>query len=134
MWWLYCLGAFVAGVGALAHVYFTFIETVRWGPATVRKIAPSWVKGMSDAEATSAIAWAKRLAFNVGIYNLVLAFGLAWTCAAFLMQAPTAKPFGIFFAIWLLGAAAAAIYTQVVKAFIAQGALGVLLLLISLGI
>ncbi len=33
-----------------------------------------------------------------------------------------------FFAIWLLGAAAAALYTRVVRAFIAQGFLGLLLL------
>ncbi len=84
---------------------------------------------MSDIEADRFIAWAKRLAFNIGIYNLVLALGLAWTCWAFATQAPTAKSLGIFFAVWLLGAAAAAISTQIVMAFIVQGALGVLLLI-----
>lgn len=103
-----------------------------WNLAAVRKIAPAWVAGMSDTAATGAVDWAKRLAFNIGIYNLVLALGLAWTCRAFAMQAPTARSLGIFFAVWLLGAAAAAIYTQVVKAFIVQGALGILLLIAAL--
>jgi uncharacterized membrane protein len=131
MWWYY-LGALVAGVGALVHVRFAYVETAGWNLAAVRKIAPSWVAGMSDTEADRVIAWAKRLAFNIGIYNLVLALGLAWTCRAFALQAPTAKSLGIFFAVWLLGAAAAAISTQIVKAFVVQGALGVLLLLAAL--
>jgi len=122
----------VAAIGAAAHVYFTFIETVGWGTATVRKIAPPWLEGLSEADAAGVVAWAKRLAFNIGIYNLVLALGLAWTCRAFYMQAPTARSLGIFFAVWLLGAAAAALYTQVSKAFIAQGSLGVLLLIAAL--
>lgn len=54
----------VAGVGAAAHVYFAFIETFRWGAATVRRIAPSWVEGLKDADVAVAIAWAKPLAFN----------------------------------------------------------------------
>ena len=126
------LGVAAAGAGALAHVYFAYLEAVRWAPETVRKIAPSWLEGLSDADAAKVVGWAKRLAFNIGIYNLVLALGLAWTCWAFATQAPIAKSFGLFFAIWLLGAAAAAIHTQVPNAFKAQGALGVALLVAAL--
>lgn len=125
----YWFAVAVAGIGALAHVYFAFIETVEWGPATVRKIAPSWLEGLSEDETARVVGWAKRLAFNIGVYNLALALGLAWTCRAFYVQAPTARSLAIFFAVWLLGAAAAALYTQVTKAFLAQGALGVLLLI-----
>jgi uncharacterized membrane protein len=125
--WVACV---VAGIGAAAHVYFAFIETVGWKLDAVRRIAPSWVDGVKDAEA--GVAWAKPLAFNIGIYNLVLALGLAWTCRAFATRAPIASALGTFFAIWLLGAAAAALYTQVFNAVIAQGSLGVALLLASI--
>lgn len=134
-WWYwlgYWVGVAAAGLGALAHVYFAYLEAVQWAPGTVRKIAPSWLEGLSDADAAKVVGWSKRLAFNIGIYNLVMALGLAWTCAAFATQAPTAKPFGLFFAVWLLGAAAAAIHTQVPKAFKVQGALGVALLVAAL--
>jgi uncharacterized membrane protein len=125
--WVACI---VAGIGAAAHVYFAFIETVGWKLDAVRRIAPSWVDGVKDAEV--GVAWAKPLAFNIGIYNLVLALGLAWTCRAFATRAPIASALGTFFAIWLLGAAAAALYTQVFNAVIAQGSLGVALLLASI--
>lgn len=128
----YQIGYVVAGFGALAHVYFAYLETLKWGPATVHDIAPSWIGGLSEAEAAGVIAWAKRLAFNIGVYNLVLALGLAWTCRTFYVQAPTAKSLGIFFAVWLIGAAAAALYTHVTKAFIAQGVLGVLLIIAAI--
>jgi len=131
MFW-YWLGTAVAALGALAHVYFAFVETLRWSPSKVREIAPAWLEGLTEADATRVVGWAKRLAFNVGIYNLVLALGLAWTCRAFYMQAPTAKSLGIYFAIWLILAAAAAYYTQVPKAFKAQGVLGVALLVAAL--
>jgi hypothetical protein len=39
---------------------------------------------------------------------------------------------GVFLAIWLLGAAAAAAYTKVMPAFYAQGSLGVILLIVAL--
>ena len=127
--WVACV---VAGVGAAAHVYFAFIETVGWKLDAVRRIAPSWVAGMTDVEAASFADRAKPLAFNIGIYNLMLALGLAWTCRAFATRAPIASALGTFFAIWLLGAAAAALHTQVFNAVIAQGSLGVLLLLASI--
>src|ERR1700752_611938 len=106
---------------------FAFVETLRWSPSKVREIAPAWLEGLTEADATRVGGWAKRLAFHVGIFNLVLGMGLAWTCRAFYMQAPTAKSLGIYFAIWLILAAAAAYYTQVPKAFKAQGVLGVAL-------
>ena len=104
-------GVLVAGLGALLHVYFAFIETIKWGPATVRKIAPPWVEGIDTSLVDAHIAWAKRLAFNVGVYNLLLAIGLAWTAVAYATDAAIASSLGIFFGIWLLGAAAAALYT-----------------------
>src|SRR6267142_3200115 len=60
--------------------------------------------GLAEAH----IAWAEPLAFNVGVYNLLLAIGLAWTALA---DATIASSLAIFFWIWLLGAAAAAFYT-----------------------
>ena len=126
------LGVGVAGVGALAHVYFAYIEAIKWSPAKVRDIAPAWLEGLSESDAAHVVGWAKRLAFNIGVYNLILALGLAWTCRAFWLQAPTARSLGIFFAVWLLGAAAAAFHTQVTKAGIIQGLLGVGLLIAAL--
>jgi uncharacterized membrane protein len=120
----------LAGIGAVAHVIFAFIEILRWEPATVRRIAPSWLEGLNDIGLAEAhIAWAKPLAFNVGAYNLLLAVGLAWTA---LGDATIVSSLGLFFAIWLLGAAAAALYTRVVKAFVLQGLLGLLLLVVSI--
>jgi uncharacterized membrane protein len=77
------------------------------------------------------IKWAKDLAFNIGVYNLILAIGLAWTCRAFATQSAMADSLGVFFAIWLLGAAAAALYTRVWGAFVLQGIFGILLLFAS---
>jgi uncharacterized membrane protein len=126
-------GAAVAGVGVIAHVGFAYIETFGWGLGLVQNIAPSWLEVTETVQlAEQHIHWAKRLAFNIGVYNLMLAVGLAWTCRAFGIQSAMARPLGFFFGAWMLGAAAAALYTQVFGAFIAQGALGVLLLLASI--
>jgi uncharacterized membrane protein len=128
----YLLGTAVAGLGAVAHVYFAYIETIGWRLGMVRKIAPSWLEGFEDIKLAEAHAdWAKRLAFNVGVYNLMLGIGLGWTCWAFAIQSPMARALGIFFGMWLLAAAGAALYTQVFRAFAAQGILGALLLLAS---
>jgi len=67
----------------------------------------------------------------MGVYNLVLAVGLAWVAVA---GAAVAGSLGIFLAVWLLGAAAAAAYTGVMLAFYAQGALGVLMLIGALAV
>lgn len=126
----YLFGAAVAGFGAVAHVYFAYIETIGWRLRMVRKIAPSWLEDLEDIKLAEAHAdWAKRLAFNVGVYNLMLGIGLGWTCRAFATQSPTAPALGLFFGVWLLAAAGAALYTQVFRAFVAQGILGALLLL-----
>lgn len=111
----------VAAIGALAHLGFAWQETVGWGPKFVRTAAKAW---MRDPQADAHVAWARNLAFNMGIYNLMLAIGLAWTAAA---DQPVASSLGKFFALWLLGAAAAAAYTRVWLAVIAQGVLGVML-------
>jgi uncharacterized membrane protein len=124
-------GAAVAGLGAAAHAFFAYIETIGWRLHLVRKIAPSWLEGVEETLAQAHADWAKRLALNIGVYNLMLAVGLCWTCWAFAVQSPMASQLGIFFAIWLVGAAGAALYTQVFRAFVAQGILGLLLLLAS---
>jgi len=118
-----------AGAGSAAHVYFAYIETCTWNRDVIKQIAPSWFPA-GTIVTNETIAWAQPLAFNTGIYNLMLAFGLAWTTIA---DAAVARSLGIFFAIWLLVAAAAAMHTDVTRAFLAQGALGLLLLLASIG-
>jgi uncharacterized membrane protein len=123
--------AAVAGIGAAAHGFFAYVETIGWRLHLVRKIAPAWVEGVEDTLAQAHADWARRLALNIGVYNLMLAMGLGWTCWAFAVGSPMARALGIFFAIWLVGAAAAALYTQVFRAFVAQGTLGLLLLLAS---
>ena len=116
----------VAGVGALAHVAFAYREMLGWGRGFVERAAGAWVD-RTDPQGTDAhIAWAKRLAFNMGVYNLVLAIGLAWTIVA---DAGARTPFAVFLAVWLLLAAAAAAWTQVYKAAALQGALGLALLI-----
>jgi uncharacterized membrane protein len=128
----YLFGTAVAGLGAIAHGFFAYMETIGWRLGLVRKIAPSWLEDLDDVELAQAHAdWAKRLAFNVGVYNLMLGIGLGWTCWAFAIQSPMARALGIFFGMWLLAAAGAALYTQVFRAFVAQGILGALLLLAS---
>ncbi len=122
----------VALVGAVAHAYFFYKEAIQWDVYFVRKAAPSWVEmdtGLGDAEAH--VAWAKNLALNMGVYNLILAIGLAWLAIA---GDEIAGSLGIFLAIWLLGAAAAAAYTKVMPAFYVQGALGGILLIVALAV
>ncbi len=115
-----------AAAGAAAHFYFAFIETYGWTPETVKRLAPSWFEGLKDSVAAEhQVAWAKRFAFNMGAYNLMLAIGLGWTLWA---DPSIGRQLAIFFGIWLLVAAAAARYIRVVRAFYSQGILGVLLL------
>lgn len=117
----------VALVGALAHIYFAYQETVGWGRKFVDKAAPAWTKS-AGPNVDAHIEWARNLAFNVGTYNLVLAIGLAWTVVA---DASMARSLGFFFSAWLIIAAAAAYHTRVYSAAAMQGALGLLLLLAS---
>jgi uncharacterized membrane protein len=122
----------VALVGAVAHVYFFYKEAIQWDVTFVKKAAPSWIKAdMSIGDVDAHVAWAKNLAINMGVYNLILAIGLAWLAIA---GDEIAGSLGIFLAIWLLGAAAAAAYTKVMPAFYAQGALGVILLIAALAV
>ncbi len=120
----------VAVVGAAAHVIFFFKEALKWDVSFVQMAAPSWVERVGGRDkAIPYVTWAAGLAFNVGTYNLVLAVGLAWVAIA---GSDVASTLGIFLAIWLLGAAAAACYTKVKPAFYVQGALGVILLIVAL--
>ena len=119
----------VAGVGVLAHIYFAYKETIGWGPEFVKKAAKAWINPQDPRGTDAHIAWARNLAFNMGVYNLVLAAGLAWTAIA---DTNIRTSLGVFFSIWLLGAAAAACYTPVYTACIVQGLLGLLLLFASI--
>ena len=115
----------VAGVGALLHLGFVWMETGGWSTAFVGRVAPDWLTGLSEQETQDRVGWAAKLAKNVAGYNLALALGLAWVALA---GAPVANSLGVFLAIWLLIAAGAAALTGVHRAAVAQGAFGVLLL------
>jgi uncharacterized membrane protein len=120
----------VAIVGAGVHVFFFYKEALTWDVLFVKKAAPSWIERIGGNEkALPYVVWASDLAFNVGTYNLILAVGLVWVAIA---GADVAGTLGIFLAVWLLGAAAAAYYTKVKLAFYAQGGLGVFLLIAAL--
>ena len=122
----------VAFVGAAAHVFFFYKEALTWDIPFVKTAAPSWIERIGgDEKALPYVTWASDLAINVGTYNLILAVGLAWVAIA---GADVAGTLGIFLAVWLLGAAAAAYYTKVKLAFYAQGALGVILLVAALAV
>jgi uncharacterized membrane protein len=127
--------AIVAATAAILHVGFAYLETLGWGRWFVELAAKSWINPNEAPKVTEThISWAKRLAFNIGVYNLVLAIGLAWTAyAAWHAVAGTdiSASLGIFFSIWLLGAAAAAAHTRVYAACVLQGILGVVLLYAS---
>jgi uncharacterized membrane protein len=128
--------AIVAAIGALSHVVFAYLETVGWGRTFVERAAGSWIDPKEAPKVTEThIWWARHLAFNIGVYNFVLAIGLAWTAYAAWHAAAGSNisaSLGIFFSIWLLGAAAAAAYTRVYVACVVQGVLGLALLYASL--
>lgn len=124
----------VAAGGAVLQSYFALQEVLGWGPGFVARAAPAWIgprlpDGSAPSEILGHIAWSKDLALNMGVYNLVLAIGLAWVAVA---GARVAGSLGMFLAVWLLMAAAAAGWTQVIPALVAQGLLGLMLLLASL--
>jgi uncharacterized membrane protein len=111
-------------LGAFAQIFFAYKETVGWGREFVDKAAPAWIDP-KDPNTDAHIDWARHLARNMGVYNLVLAIGLAWTVVA---DASIVGSLGFFFSAWLLIAAAAAYYTGVYSAAALQGGLGLLLL------
>lgn len=128
----------VAGIGVALQGYFAYKETIDWGPAFVESAAPAWLKHLPKErlpgeelppETIAAIEWATPLAFNMGIYNLVLAIGLLWVAVA---GASVAASLGIFLGVWLLVAAAAALKTEVYLACGAQGLLGLAVMLLSI--
>src|SRR5712691_647989 len=105
----------VALIGALLHLFFFYKEAVAWNIDFVEKVAPTWITKYGGKEqAISHVKWATELAINFGTYNLVLAIGLGWVAVA---GASVSGTLGIFLAVWLLGAAAAAYYTEVKPAF-----------------
>jgi uncharacterized membrane protein len=123
----------VAGIGAVLQGIFAWKEAIGWGPAFVTKAAPAWVDHLPVTRLTpeyvAAMKWAEPLAFNMGIYNLVLAIGLLWVAVA---GASVAGSLGVFLGVWLLLAAAAALWTQVYPAFAIQGLLGLAVLGLSI--
>jgi hypothetical protein len=119
----------IAAVAAAAHAYFAYGEALNWGRDLVAKVAPKWLMddaghSLPDEQIKSVVGWASNLAFNMGMYNLMLAVGLAWVA----LRGAVLASLGVFFALWLLVAAGVAWYTGVVMAFYMQGALGILLL------
>jgi uncharacterized membrane protein len=123
----------VAGVSALAHLIFAYKEMFDWHRPFVQKAARAWINRKdTDAVTESNISWAKRLAFNMGSYNLLLALGLAATAWAAAIDDPAAAWLGPLFGTWLLGAAAAAGITRVYPALALQGALGLILMAVAL--
>lgn len=128
-----CLLQTIATGGSVLQGCFAFQETIGWGPGFVARVAPAWVSsrlpdGSVPPEILGHIAWSDDLTFNIGVYNLALAIGLAWVAVA---GARVAGSLGVFLAIWLLLAAAAAGWTQVIPALVAQGLLGLVLLYAS---
>src|SRR5689334_8556518 len=117
-------------VSAAAHAFFAYEETVGWGPAFVGRVAKGWRNRDEDERTNNAhIAWAKRLAFNIGAYNLLLAVGFAAAAWQAYLHDAMAVPFAMFLGLFLLGAALAAGITKVYPALAVQGILGVLLVL-----
>ena len=122
----------VAGMGAVVHVGFAVAEMVFWTGGFAAFATRRWpLKDDTPETIARHIEWAAPLAQNVGAYNLALALGLAWVAAG---GVSATRPLGIFLALWLLIAAAAAGWTGIYVALLIQGALGLALLLLCLGI
>jgi len=116
-----------AALAAAGQGFFAYRELLSWNVDFVKKVAPDWARG--DLEQLKVnVEWAGELAKNMAIYNLLLALCLAWTAWAAWENSPSAVPFAIMLGLFLLGAAAAAGWTQVYFALAAQGILGALLL------
>ena len=137
--------AVAAALAALGQAFFAYLELQGWGVPFVKSAAKAWAKPVSDPDQPAAhfdehraahlekqlaahVEWARRLARNMGSYNLLLALALAWTAWAAWQNWPSAVPFAVLLGLFLLGAAAAAGLTEVYKALVAQGILGALLL------
>jgi hypothetical protein len=119
----------IAAGAAIAHAYFAYSEIQNWGRDLVTKVAPNWLlddagRSLPDEQIRSVVGWATNLAFNMGMYNLMLAIGLAWVA----LRGAVFASLGVFFALWLLVAAGVAWDTGVIMAFYMQGVLGILLL------
>jgi hypothetical protein len=115
-------------LGACVQAYFALKEIFGWGRKFVDKAAPAWIDP-KDPNTDAHIDWARHLARNMGVYNLVLAIGLAWTVFA---DASIAGSLGFYFSAWLLIAAGAAWCTKVKLAAASQGVLGLLLLMATI--
>jgi hypothetical protein len=112
----------VALVGAALQCLFAYREIAGWHVGFVAKAAPAWVGHVPaeqvPPEVREHVHWARHLAVNMGVYNLVLALGLVWVLVG---GAAVAGTLGIFLAVWLLVAAAAAAQSGVPLAFKVQG-------------
>ena len=76
----------VALVGAGLQCLFAYREVAGWNVGFVAKAAPAWVDHLPaekvPPKVVEHIDWARHLAFNMGVYNLVLALGLVWILVA----------------------------------------------------
>jgi uncharacterized membrane protein len=116
-----------AGLAAVGQLFFAYRELFDWNVDFVKKVAPAWAEG-DPRQLDANVEWARPLAKNMAIYNLLLALALAWTAWAAWQNSPSAVPLAIMLGLFLLGAAAAAGWTKVYFALKAQGLLGALLL------
>ena len=122
----------VAGIGAVVHIGFAFAEMARWKSGFAARATKRWtLKTDTTATVGQHIEWSAPLALNVGAYNLALALGLAWVAAK---GVAATRALGLFLAVWLLIAAIAAGWTKIYLALAIQGALGLILLFLCLGV
>jgi uncharacterized membrane protein len=147
--WLIICALLAGGVQA----YFAFLELRRWGVPFVDEQTRGWDKPLNtwlrhrgepneqrpalatvEPEPTLAelklicVEWAQPLATNLGVYNLLVALALLWTAIAGWVGAASAVPLALMLGLFLVGAGLAAGATGVPRAFIAQSALGLALL------
>jgi len=101
MWWHY-FAALVALFCAGAHFVLGYKETIGWTREFVDTAAPSWVEGLDDDLANKHILWSKRLAFNIGAYNLMSRSASCGPSGAFIQRPALAAMLAIFlqFGCW----------------------------------
>lgn len=118
----------VAAGAAVMQLIFAGLEIFGWGPWFVTTAAPSWL-GMEfenpSTEMLKHIDWARQLAANMGVYNLVFALGLAWVAFD---DERAGDRLASFLGAGLVVVAIAAFTTGVYGACVLQGATGLLLL------
>jgi putative membrane protein len=89
---MHTLTLVLAGIVALEHLYFLYLEMFAWTkPATRRAFGTT----------TDFAEQSKTLAANQGLYNGFLAAGLIW---AILAEPPLQRPLILFFTAWVIAA------------------------------